>query len=44
MIEEKFLQELLERVDIVDVVNRHFPLKMAKYSIDGFRMLIQNES
>jgi hypothetical protein len=30
MIEEKFLQELLERVDIVDVANRHFPLKMAK--------------
>lgn len=30
MIEEKFIQELLERVDIVDVVSRHFPLKMGE--------------
>ena len=30
MIEEKFIQELLDRVDIVDVVSRHLPLMMDK--------------
>lgn len=30
MIEEKFIQELLERVDIVEVVNRHFQLEMGE--------------